>query len=222
MSDRPKIHWGNRPPIPPAQSAPTSVVPTPGTNFYKTAQEQRRQEPTVAESMRPHLQRMKSQLSGMDGFWAKRQAREDIRQAYKQALVTMFQMQKEELVFRMTVHLSDAKKRILMESLAESGRIDQQIFAASTQFEMQIIDEFLLFMMKTYDGKANWIATIDQWAAAGRMSPGDYQDAMRRVHEVSFNVLENLSSKKDIFLQNHAAKIQHALELFQQRDGGTL
>ena len=162
----------------------------------------------------------RDKLGLMDRFWINRQTKAAIAQTYGELIVSLLEMQKGKLIFQMTVMQSDEKKRILMRSLAESGRIDQEIARVSNEFDRAMVNATLNTVLETYDDKATYMHSITEMHRAGRLADRDFEREFARVEKWFDDLRENLDAKTVLLMRNHAEKIERALALFQERHFG--
>lgn len=164
-----------------------------------------------------HIDAARSTLGIWDRIKFDRQSREVIRKQLAEAFVNMLEAQKQEIIYKFTLQLDDAKKKAFAAYLKESGKVEGQILRLSNDFENQLTDFNLDFGMTLMEKKKEREDRLKASLDAGKINQRDYDRELLNIEKWMDIQRNNLGDKVNMMMANHAKQIQKTLELFTER-----
>jgi hypothetical protein len=168
-------------------------------------------------SAKRHVEETRAKLGFLEKIRFDRESKEVIRKQLGEIFVNMLEVQKQEIIYRFTLQLDDAKKKAFSAYLEESGKVEGQILRLSNDFEAQLTDFNLEFGMTLWEKKKEREEKLKKLLADGKINQNDHDKEMENIDKWMNIQRNNLSDKIDMMISNHAKQIQRTLELFTER-----
>jgi histone H3/H4 len=142
-----------------------------------------------------------------------REAKKILAEGYMQ----LMEAKRQELMARITIGLSEAKKKLLVESLRVSGEIDKEIAKLSAQFAMAMFNGALAANLAAAEEEQKTIEEIELAFKSGRISEDRYHQLRETTNEAAGHLIDITKNNVSRIIQDHVAQMGMALELFRER-----
>ncbi|MCW5726226.1 hypothetical protein [Parvibaculum sp.] len=160
---------------------------------------------------------MRERLGILDKLRLDRQSKAEARKVVSELVVNLLEKQKQELLFKATLELSDEKKRAFAESMREGSLIEKEIVERSTKFERELIDFALDQAIEGHQEKKRRLDHLNALHAADKIDGTSFQSEQQAIERWAELFRDNLDAKIELMLRNHAQTIEKALAIFRER-----
>jgi hypothetical protein len=169
--------------------------------------------PAVSEE----LAGIKSRLGFINGAIVDRRINQEAKKILAEGYMQLIEAKRQELMAKITIGLSEAKKKLLVESLRVSGEIDKEIAELSAQFSSTMFNGALLANFAAAQEEQKKLEEIDSAHKAGKLSDSRYRQLREATTEAADHLIDITKNNVSQIIQAHVGQIKLALELFRER-----
>ena len=186
-----------------ASAIPPQVgLPTSGTTL-----------PAVSEE----LASIKSGLGFVNGIIVDRRIAREAKKILAEGYMQLIEAKRQEMMAKITIGLSEAKKKLLVESLRVSGEIDKEIAELSAHFCATMFSGVLGANFAAAAEEQKKLNEIEIAFKAGNLAETRYNQLREATSEAADHLIDITKSNVSQIIQSHVGQIKLALESFRER-----
>jgi hypothetical protein len=184
-------------------TAPTQVgLPTSGATLPAVNQE---------------LADIKYNLGFINSITVDRKINREAKRILAEGYMQLMEAKRQELMTKITIGLSEAKKKLLVESLRVSGEIDKEIAELSAQFSVTMFDGVLAANLAAAEEEQKNLTEVELAFKCGKVSEARYHQLRGAASEAADHLIEITKNNVSRIIQGHIDQIEMALDLFRER-----
>jgi hypothetical protein len=180
----------------------TQVIPNAGNTL-----------PAVSEE----LAGIKSGLGFVNSVIVDRRIAREAKKILAEGYMQLIEAKRQELMAKITIGLSEAKKKLLVESLRVSGEIDKEIAELSAQFSSTMFNGVLETNFAAAKEEQKKLEEIEVAYKDGKLAEARYHQLREATTEAADHLIEITKNNVSQIIQAHVSQIKLALELFRER-----
>lgn len=169
--------------------------------------------PAVSEE----LAGIKNSLGFINSVIVDRRINREAKRILSEGYMQLIEAKRQEMMAKITIGLSEAKKKLLVESLRVSGEIDKEIAELSAQFSATMFNGALIANFAAAQEEYKKLEELDVAYKAGKLAETRYHQLREATSEAADHLIEITKSNVSQIIQGHVGQIKLALELFRER-----
>jgi hypothetical protein len=170
------------------------------------------------EQTQHHLNLKRDKLGLLEKIRFDRATQVELRKQLGEIFINVLEAQKQELLYRITIGLDEAKKKIFMEMLRNSAELEKEMTRLSTDIQEHLINFGLDKGREILKNKKVKLDNVAADLEAGVISEKDYHSEVSRIESWMNTQRDNVDGEIELKIRNHIAKVEHTLEIFKKRE----
>jgi hypothetical protein len=184
-------------------SVPVQVgVPASGTTL-----------PAVGEE----LAGIKNGLGFINSMIVDRRINREAKKILAEGYMQLIEAKRQELMAKITIGLSETKKKLLVESLRVSGEIDKEIAELSAQFSATMFNGVIGANFAAAQEEQKKLEEMEVAYKEGKLAEARYHQLREATSEATDHLIAITKNNVSQIIQGHVSQIKLALELFRER-----
>jgi hypothetical protein len=163
------------------------------------------------------LDSVKSSLGFIDSIVIDRRINREAKRALAEGYLQLIEAKRQELIAKITIGLSESKKKLLVDSLRLSGEIDREIADLSSQFSKVIFDGAIATNLVAATEEHRRLNEIETAFRGGKLTELRYAQLRAAATEATDHLMAIVKDNAARIIQSHLGQIAMALELFRER-----
>jgi hypothetical protein len=160
---------------------------------------------------------LKDSLGFIDSIIIDRRINREAKRALAEGYLQLIEAKRQELVAKITIGLSDSKKKLLVESLRLSGVIDREMADLSAEFSRVILDGATATNLVLAVEERRKLDEIEIAYGAGKLTESRYAQLRAAATGAADHLMAIVRDNAAQIIQSHLGQVTMALELFRER-----